>query len=533
MNIENSRRGACDRCRGQKLRCVGLANPIFNPGSRFQRNGIPCERCKRAKVECYSVRPAPRKVAVSDSSHDKRAVGTQSCPERPPLVVQHQRSPVPSQSTNQAVTGSKSPQNSQPINRPQRSNSANSHNGQQSHRQGQDVEPLSTLATPSSEWMTHLQDDDMDWNDVDLGTPIWMLDSDLNSCQDSVVDSLGDYSMVDLTSKATSVERGSGQFDIDASFGQTGSTHHASSETQKQSSPDHRTNSSSQTRRSPHRLAQNLESTKSCIQELGKLNEMLLHEKSSLEDASTQKGLESGQRSIGQSLHHCQDFLSILRRLKSSRSTSNSNERYTASKWSYSGMDKRLDDGTHIHPLSPQSNSSNAAQSHSHSGSSDISSPRRFLSTPLTPAAPPLEIPVLLSILSCYAYILQSYDNLFTPILDALTQSTPTVPATLTGLRLDGFGLDGHNTLQLECLINVSFNMLDKIENILIGSPGYGGLFSQARGGLLGDKLFAGLIDALYDQNEQTPLSHSNGKREVRAKRLIREIQAALKVIDL
>lgn len=149
-------------------------------------------------------------------------------------------------------------------------------------------------------------------------------------------------------------------------------------------------------------------------------------------------------------------------------------------------------------------------------------------------STPSLEIHTLLSILSCYAYILQSYDNLFTPIHDAVvTRSTPTIPVTLNGLRLDGFELDGHNTLQLECLTSVSFNMLEKIENILIGSPRHGGIFGQGRGGLLQDKRFAGLIDALYDSNEQNTLSHGNGKREVRPKRLIREIQAALKVIDL
>lgn len=39
-----------------------------------------------------------------------------------------------------------------------------------------------------------------------------------------------------------------------------------------------------------------------------------------------------------------------------------------------------------------------------------------------------------------------------------------------------------------------------------------------------------GLIDTLYDQNGQHALSHgSNRKRKVRAKRLIREIQVALK----
>ena len=475
---------------------------------------------------------------MSDRNHDKRAAGTPSCAERPPLVPQHQRSSIPLRSTTQTVTGPKPSQNGQSLNHPQRSNVANSGSDQQTYRQPRDIDALSTMPTTPSEWMTYLQDDSsMDWNDLGLETPIWTLAPDPNSCQDSVIDSLGDHRMSDLTGKATSGEVGSDPFSIDTSFDQIGSTaNNASSKTLKQSGSNFRTNSASQTRRPPQRLIQNLESTKLCIQELARLNEVLLREKSRLEDTLTPKGLESGQRSIGQTLHHCQDFLSILRRLKSSYSNSDSNESRTASEWSSSGEDETLDDGTHLHLLSRQNISSTTPQSHSHDrGSFSSSSPSRSSSTSVTLAAPSLEIPTLLSILSCYAHILQSYDNLFTPILDAVTRPTPTVPPTLTGLRLDGFELDGHHTLQLECLINVSFNLIEKIENILIGSPGQKGLFSQARGGLLGDKLSAGLIDALYDQNPQNSLSHSNSteKREVRAKRLIREIQAALKVIDM
>lgn len=516
-STENRRQGACDRCRGQKLRCVGLAKPIFSSGSRFQHNEIPCERCKKAKVACYSVRPAPRRTTTApDSNHDTQAAGTQSGPER--------------RSSNQTVTGSRPPQNTQ------RSNSVDSLNDQQSDQQVRDIDALSAMPTMSSEWMTYLQDHEMGCE-----TRPWMLDSNHpNFCQDSAMDSLGDRSMIDLMSQAASVEGNPVQFAIDANFSQTGSTHHASSRRQRQSNPDRRMSSSSKTGWPPQSLVQNLESTKACIRALAKFNERLLHEKSSLEDASTsaQKGLESGQQFIGQTLHRCQDFLSILRRLKSCLcSDSDSNTSRTAPEWSYSTEGGgSSDDGIHLHPRSRQSNSSSAAQSRSHSGLSSFTpSSRSLSSTSQTPAAAPpvLEIPILLSILSCYACILQSYDDLFTPIFDAVTRSTPTVPATLTGLHLDGFGLDGHNTLQLECLTNVSFNLLEKIENILVGSPGHGGLFNQARGGLLGDKLFAGLIDALYDQNEQNAVSQRNGKREVRAKRLIREIQAALKTIDL
>lgn len=511
MDIDNRRRGACDRCRGQKLRCVGSANPIIISGSRFQRNEIPCERCKRAKVECYSAGPAPRRTVTSDKNRDKQTTGPR--PERPPV---HQSSSIFPRSPNLAAPRAEQSSNSRPFNQPQRSISANLHDDQQSDLPCQNVDVSSAMPTASTEWMAYPPGDDMDWNDLNLETPIWMLDSDQNSRQDSVMDSLGAHDMINQTSKATSEDWNSDQFDIDASPSlQSKSTmYHARGPS---GSPDRRTNSSSQTRRRPQQTyqTQDLESTKSCIQELARLNEILLREKSSLEEMTMQNGLGTSLRPmIGQTLHHCQDFLLILRRLKRSclNSSPSTIQSRTGSEWSYS---------------------SDATDRRSHRGSPSFSSSSRSSLASLSPAAPSLEIPTLLSILSCYAYILQSYDCLFTPILDAITRSTPTIPATLTGLHLDGFELDDHNSLQLECLTSVSLNMLEKIEIILIGSPRQGGLFSQAKGGLLRDKLFAGLIDALYDQNDQKALSHGNVKQEVRAKRLIREIQAALRVIDI
>ncbi|KAI1085423.1 hypothetical protein F5B20DRAFT_587455 [Whalleya microplaca] len=389
------------------------------------------------------------------------------------------------------------------------------------------------MSTIPSAWISYPEEDDTDRNELGLEAPIWTHDSVPNLCQDSVIDNLDDHSIVDLMNNATSEGWNSDHFEIDSSFGQTGLARHTPSKIQKQSGSDYRSNGSNQTRRPPQRNSQNPETTKSCIQELVKLNEMLLREKSSLDDPSTPKSFESGGLSIGQILHNCQDFLSILQRLRSSCSNSESNGSLTATEWSNWDESEIVNGSVNLHPLSRHSISSNAVQSRSQKDASSSSSSSRSLSASLAPGGPSLEIPTLLSILSCYTYILESYDNLFTPILDAVTGLTPTIPAILSGLRLDGFELDGHNALQLQCLVNVSFHLLEKIENILVGSPGHGGLFSQARGGLLGDKLFDGLIDALYDQNEQNSHSNSNGKREVRAKRLIRQIQAALKAIDL
>jgi hypothetical protein len=62
---------------------------------------------------------------------------------------------------------------------------------------------------------------------------------------------------------------------------------------------------------------------------------------------------------------------------------------------------------------------------------------------------------------------------------------------------------------------------------------GYEEVSSPVKCGILGDKLSAGLIDVLFEHSEKNSLSHGHGKREVAAKRLIREIQATLKQLDL
>ena len=519
MNNENGQRGACDRCRGQKLRCVGSGKPIFDSTSRFLRNEIPCDRCKRAKVDCYSVRPASRRPADSDRNLDQRTNTIPPSSEKSSFS-HHHRGSVSSRPKSQVAIGPKPQQNDLLFSHPQRSNSVAPHSTKQNDRQSRDPDLQSTMPTISNEWMTYLHEDEMEGHDLGLETPPW-IESNLNTCQDPVTDEMGDHNMVDLMNQAPSVEWDSDQFELDMYTDQIEPPNPASSKVRKLTSPDRGVSRPGQTRRSSQMSTQTPESTKSCLQELAKFNEMLLREKSSLEDASTR--FKSNRRSIGQTLHHCQEFFSILKGIKYSCPASDSSGGRAKSDWSFLA-DGRLGD---VQSQARQSIGSAPSCSYG----STFSSSGRSLSISLT--TPSLEIPTLLSILFCYTYLLQSYDDLFISILDAVTQPTPTIPPILSGLRIDGFELDGHNTLQLECLINVSYNLLEKIENILIGSTGYGGLLSQAKGDFLGDKLFAGLIDALYEPNEQNSLSHGNGKREVRAKRLMREIQAALKAIDL
>ncbi|KAJ5134389.1 hypothetical protein N7448_000589 [Penicillium atrosanguineum] len=124
---------------------------------------------------------------------------------------------------------------------------------------------------------------------------------------------------------------------------------------------------------------------------------------------------------------------------------------------------------------------------------------------------------------------MEEYEHLFSSILESVTQAMPKVPATLVGTSLDGFKLDGNNTLQLEFLLYVSSNLLGKIETILIGSSeGMTGASKNA--GLLSGKM-AGYLESLYDHSDYGR-EEETGKMEVRARVLIRQIQTALKTLE-
>ena len=59
-NYRHSRRSACDRCRGQKLRC-----------ERDHMNGMSCERCLKAQEICITSLNQPAPVILpSNNGHD-------------------------------------------------------------------------------------------------------------------------------------------------------------------------------------------------------------------------------------------------------------------------------------------------------------------------------------------------------------------------------------------------------------------------------------------------------------------------------
>jgi len=84
LNYRQSRRSACDRCRGFKLRC-----------ERDQANGRSCERCLKAQVVCTTSvgQPAPTYLpSKGDSGTLSRDGDRVLNSERMPMPVLHRSS---------------------------------------------------------------------------------------------------------------------------------------------------------------------------------------------------------------------------------------------------------------------------------------------------------------------------------------------------------------------------------------------------------------------------------------------------------
>lgn len=99
-----------------------------------------------------------------------------------------------------------------------------------------------------------------------------------------------------------------------------------------------------------------------------------------------------------------------------------------------------------------------------------------------------LDMPTILTILTCYTWLLRGYETVFDNIQNALVcpqslpekQPTSTIPSILPGLHIGGFSLDHHKELQLEVLLQISTVMLSRIEDVLGMNDATHGILSRA-----------------------------------------------------
>ncbi|KAF9886975.1 hypothetical protein FE257_010716 [Aspergillus nanangensis] len=157
-----------------------------------------------------------------------------------------------------------------------------------------------------------------------------------------------------------------------------------------------------------------------------------------------------------------------------------------------------------------------------------------------------LDMPTLLTILTCYTWLLQAYHAIFSQIHSSLLThadlpSHP-IPPVLPGLHLGGFGLDDHRDLQIEMLMHIITMMLDRMEHKLglkdqdaqssTDSSTYHGQDGalNSRGGILGPASASDLLEVLSRHNRSGHYPHdTEGPKATAVKQIIRNIRVVLR----
>lgn len=457
-NHDSRKRSACDRCRGQKLRCVRIMSVVVEgsiPNSSAAKH-TPCERCNKANVLCYT-------------TIHSRSQGTLELSYEPVC----------------------------------------------SPRMWLDFDIADLLATETTfQYVAH---DDAPEQSPHLGSS-----SGVTQVPNAPISQQDINFVLNRTAQAPPAYSTPTAQVYGSSDGCNNTFAQRRDRTLNPSDELH--GSSAQ---GAYPFAE-LDLVGSCTMQLSELNARLIRDliMNKLQSGPPLELPESPPPSalskfIGSILGNCQEFLDILQRLKSAH------------------MDHTKLSHTSMTELLEQQSSQNASRFYSESDS-DISI--RQPSTPNTHrhtrgfSGQRLNGPSLFSfsahllVLSCYTCILEGFDSIFTVILGMLTEGSYSLDLNLTGIlpefSLGGFRLDGHNDLQIKCLLQVSSMVLVKIENIIgIGATEVG--THNSRNGLLNNRDLGGLLDALYCQ-EQFDHTGGGGSRVARVKVTMKSIEKIL-----
>ncbi|KAL5355547.1 hypothetical protein BJX96DRAFT_170772 [Aspergillus floccosus] len=157
-----------------------------------------------------------------------------------------------------------------------------------------------------------------------------------------------------------------------------------------------------------------------------------------------------------------------------------------------------------------------------------------------------VDMPTILTILTCYTWLSQAYTVIFSQIYSALLthvdMPTHPLPPVLPGLYLGGFSLDEHHDLQIETFIHLATAMLDRMGQKLglqedysrpandVASDKDQGAALCVTGGIVGTASASALLEVL-SRNDGSG-KHSNGSEGARAtdvKQIMKNIRVMLK----
>ena len=471
MDPENSRRSACDRCRSQKLRCV---RPPKRPNAADDQPLQPCERCTKANAECFSTLPPPRKL----SRTERRPSSTHVLSQKSPL----RRSLAANDNTQYQGGGSRTDPS------PSNGNGSITVNGLPSSNPSPLHQQRSNSQTPFFRQVPK-----GGFEKTDIGQ------SGIQRFTNNVPDNRHERSSIAMQPLGTGsmetpnfgMERSPvsdhirmDNFDFGMEQGpQAGAPHHDDTSTwmdmlltpgqdtgpaSRQSAPVEKAVNQSVGSKEDglHRLS---ELSSRLLKDFSRINSMKLPDLLSFAPGGDEAGLygpggpgtmADQKNAIGRMLDNSQIFLNTLQYLMPSVPQG------TESECSYSDYcdENEFVSTAHDHSYSKRM-TIDSTSSATHSWLTDT----KLSSTNSLPS--PVDTPTTLTIFTCYAWLLQTYDKVFSLIHLALLSdahlSPHSLPRILPGLLVGGFCLDDQQSLQIEILIHLSTQMLERIEEAL------------------------------------------------------------------
>ncbi|RDL40503.1 uncharacterized protein BP5553_00482 [Venustampulla echinocandica] len=544
MNTEISRRSACDRCRGQKLRCVRISKlgdgPWEGPSHPGDGRFEPCERCLKAGTECINTvtthRNHPRaerlqslnltssfertashspfslntntyqhsfgidsgssdgrrkegslRILESASVHQPRTNFQQPFEERPKW-----RSIEPSPNglgiSNADQLGSLSPHQDIRSRNERRTSSSNSPSTCQ-----QGIQTFSTDDNPASKRHNSFSVDNFDFGIII--NPENTTHHDATAALMNILSTSG-HDAKDASSRNPTPENT--QQPSDKSGAQTvmieskGDYLNRLSELSSQLLKDF-------SRTSSANLSDVLSFSPCCNSWIGTCTH------------SSQKSMRL-KNTIGSVLEGSQRFLDILQHLKEPSPTGSFGPSSSAgSECSYSEYWEENDfmSINNEHPYSTNAMAvklSDLATEQAHAGKMSDGGT--------------MDMPTTLTILTCYTWLLQSYEGIFSRIYTYLLSQPKlplqSIPAILPGLHIGGFDLGDRKDLQMEILIQVSSRMLERIEETLgitvISPPQDSQDNSPNRRGILDRASASALLDIMFKQKDLGYSKGDNGR---------------------
>ncbi|KFX98754.1 hypothetical protein V495_06910 [Pseudogymnoascus sp. VKM F-4514 (FW-929)] len=502
---DQSRRFACDRCRGQKLRC-----------ERTQRHAddmVACKRCVRARAECNT----SMSVRMGRPSHSEKKGRTSP--------RQSRRSSGPASTASFQSTGLARESVPRPPEQPAASVSEWDGSSSEFVNVGQDSS--GALDFQDTIDIQHQNSIQQQWQNTSSYPELSHSTFPINTAGNGSTTTYQDGDGIQIASTPSL-----NGLDFDHLFGTNTSVASGRHSTLNSGIPHTRTNNSNE-EDSPNGPLQSedsmdfaidprlpAEAKEECLQKLSNLSADLLQDlkrigasnpidsafatPSATTFSSAHPPPVSGHAlNVGRMLEHSERFLDILQHVGGSPSNDHvpapspalSNVRYFDlghgdsdlgfGSASTTTLSQLLGDGiASPYISSPASNTSLT-------GTSNGPKPSGGLIRP--------DIPTMLAVLTCYTCLIRIYNSVFSYIHRSMTESPSTrhkLLPPLPGLHLCGFKLEQHQNLQLEILARVSLHMLNRLEKVLddIGR-------SCVNSGLLEESMAANLLNMIIKQS--------------------------------